>query len=64
VRHCDSDFFVQAGQELRLLVAPIIDDGFLQAAKRRAGQRGDVIDVESTQDIDHEIGTGAPDMQG
>jgi hypothetical protein len=46
---------VQAREELGLLVVPVVDDGFVDAAEARAGVRRDVVDVERLQDVHHEV---------
>src|SRR5438105_9527250 len=55
VRHSHRGFFMDAGDELRLAVHSVIDDGFLQSAERGAGARRDIIDVQGSEAIDHEI---------
>ena len=57
--HGDGGFFVAAGDELGILIAAVIDDRFVQAAKARAGIGADVLDSERLDDIDHEVGAGA-----
>ena len=59
VRHADRRFFVHAGEEFRLLVAAVVDQRFVQCAEARRRIAGQIFDVESLDDIDHEIGAGA-----
>ena len=49
VRHRDRGFFVAAGDELRLLVAAVVDDRFLQPAEAGAGIRADVFKVQRSK---------------
>src|SRR5262252_1831000 len=46
---------MHAGQELRFLVAAIVDDRLLQAAKARSRIGGDVLDAGCLDDIDHKV---------
>ena len=56
VRHRHRRFLVQAGEELRLLVATVVDQRLVQAAKARARIGRHVVEVERLDDVDHEIG--------
>jgi len=55
VRHGSRLLFVDAGDELRVRVAAVIDHRLLQPAERRGGVREDVRDVERFHDVDHEV---------
>ena len=59
VRHGDRRFFVAAGEQLGVLVAAVVDEGFVQAAEAGAGIGGDVFEAERLDDVDHEVGAGA-----
>ena len=48
-------FFVAAGEPLRLVVAAVVDEGFLETAEARAGIRGAIFDAERLDDVDHEV---------
>ncbi len=61
VRDRHRRLLVQARQELGLAIAAVVDDGFVQAAKARAGIGRDVLEIERLDDVDHEVGTGAAD---
>jgi hypothetical protein len=55
VRHADRGFLVQAGEELGLGVAAVIDQRFVQAAEARPRVGRDVFEAERLDDVDHEI---------
>src|SRR6516225_4251199 len=59
VCHGDRGFFVTASDELGILVAAVVDHGFMEAAEGGARISAGVLDPERLNDIDHEIGTGA-----
>ncbi len=58
VRHGDGGFFMHAGDEFGLLVAAVIDDGFVDAAAGGGRVAEHEIDVERLQHIDHEVRSG------
>ena len=49
---------MRAGEEFRLLVAAVIDQGFMQAAETLRGIARDIFDIERLDDIDHKVGAG------
>src|SRR5262245_30055362 len=53
VRHSDRGLLVTASDELGLLVASIVDDGFVQRAKAGPRVGADVLDVERAKYIYH-----------
>ena len=53
--HADRGFLVGAGDELRLLVAAVVDQRFVQPAEARGRVRADIVDVERLDDVDHEV---------
>jgi len=55
MRHGDGDLFVQAHDEFGLGVLAVVQQRFLQAAERRGGEAGDVVDAEGLDRIDHEV---------
>ncbi len=57
MRHRHRRFLMGAGEELGFLIAAIIDDGFLQAAKARSRIRRDIFHAGRFDHIDHIIGT-------
>ena len=59
VRHGDRGFFVAAGEQFGILVAAVIDDGFVQAAEAGAGIGGAIFDAERLDHVDHEVGANA-----
>ncbi len=59
VSHGHGGLFMAAGDEFGILVAAIVDDGFVQAAEARSGIGADVLDAQRLDDVDHEIGAGA-----
>ena len=54
LRHGDGDVLVHAGDDFGL-VAGVIDDGFVQAAKARSAVDGEIFDAERLEHVDHEI---------
>ena len=56
VRHRDRGFFVATRDELRLLIAAIVDDRLMERAKAGPGVGTDVFNIERSKNIDHEIG--------
>ena len=58
MRDRHGNFFMKTGDELRVLVAAVIDDRFLQAAGIRVGIDRDVLEAQGLQDVHHEIGPG------
>ena len=52
-----------ARQPLGRLVAAVSDEGFVQTPEARCGIRGDVLEVQRLEHIDHEIGTRILDGQ-
>jgi hypothetical protein len=61
MRHRDGGFLVHAREQLRLLVAAVVDERFVDAAEARPGVGRHVLQVERLDDVDHEIGTGTID---
>jgi hypothetical protein len=59
VGHGHGGFFMTAGDKLGILVATVVDHGFMKASEGGARISADVLDPEGLDDIDHEIGTGA-----
>ncbi len=55
VSHGHRRFFVAAGQELRHLIAAVVDDRLVNAAEARAWVRGDVLDVQRLEYVHHEV---------
>ncbi len=53
--HGDRGFLVHAGEELRHLVAAVVDERFVDAAVARSTVRRAVLDVEGLEDVDHEV---------
>ena len=64
VRHRDRRLLVQAGDELRLRVVAVVDDRFVDTAEARARVRGDVLEVERLEHVDHEVAAGPIDRDG
>ena len=64
MRHCDRELFVAAGQELRLAVSTVIDDGLLNGIEARSGIRRDVFNPERLDDIGHEVRCRVLDDRG
>ena len=56
MRHRHRDFLMHAAEHFRLLVHAAIDDRFVQAAEGRGGRLRDVIEIETLQHIEHEVG--------
>ena len=63
MRHAHGRLFMAAGNELRLLIAAVIDDRFVQGAESIARLGADVFKVEGLEDVHHEVGTGTIDRQ-
>jgi hypothetical protein len=61
LRHVRRRFLVQAGDDLGILVARVIDDGFLQTAETRRGVDRDVLQADGLQHVRHEVRAGAGD---
>ena len=57
--HGDSRFFVAAGDELGILVSPVIDHRFVQTAETRTRIGRHVLDAQRLDHIHHEVGPGA-----
>ena len=57
--HGDRRFLVAAGEQLRDLVAAVINQRLVDAAKAGAGISGDVFDAQLLDHVDHEVGTRA-----
>ena len=55
LRHVDGDVLVHAGDDFRLVVAAVIDDGFMQAAVARRAVDRQIFDVERLEHVDHEV---------
>ncbi len=58
MRHADRDFLVHARQPFRTLVLPVVDETFLQRAKRRTRTGGHVVEIECLAHIHHEVRAG------
>ena len=58
VRHADGGFLVRAGEELRHLVAAVVDQRLVDAAVARGAVGRQIFDVERLDDVDHEVGAG------
>ena len=52
---------VRTGQQLRRLVAAVVDDRLMDASEARAGIGRDVGQIQTLDDIDHEIRARIPD---
>jgi hypothetical protein len=61
VRHAHRRLFVQTGEQLRLGIAAVVDERFVQAAEARARVGGDVFEAERLDDVDHEVRARALD---
>ena len=59
----DRGLFVATGDELGVLVAAVVDQRLVNAAKTGARIGGHVLEAESFDDVDHEVGAGAIDRQ-
>jgi hypothetical protein len=55
VAHGHRDFLVRAGENLRLDVAAVVDDGFVQTAEARGAVHRQVLDVQRLEHVDHEV---------
>jgi hypothetical protein len=55
VAHRDGGFLVHAGEELRHLVAAVVDERLVDAAVARGAVRRAVLDAERLDDVDHEV---------
>ena len=58
VCHRDRRLFMAAGQQLRRLVATVIDDRLMQRTERRSWIRGDIFDAQRLDGIQHEVRSG------
>ena len=58
VPHGDADFLMRHGEELRHLVLAVVDQRFMQAAEARGAVRRQILDVERSDHVDHEVGAG------
>lgn len=56
--HADGGFFVHAGEKLRHRVLAIVDDRLVEPAVARGRISRQILDVQSLDDIDHEVGAG------
>ena len=56
VRDGDRDLLVRAEDELRALVAEVVDERVVDAAEAGAGVHGDVLDAEAAQRLDDDVG--------
>ena len=59
VGHGNGRLFMTALQQLRTLVAPIIDQRFVKTAEARTGIGSDVLETQRLDHVDHEIRPGA-----
>ena len=57
--HRDGGFFMTASDELGILVATVVDHGFMKASKGRARISAHVLDPERLDDVDHEVRASA-----
>ncbi len=55
VRHRDGDLLVLAEDHLRHMIAAVVDERIVQAAKRRAGIERDVLDLEGLHHVDDHV---------
>jgi hypothetical protein len=61
VRHRDGLLLVHARQQLGPFVAAVVQQRFVQAAEARARVHRYVIDVETLDDVDHDVGSRVGD---
>jgi hypothetical protein len=61
VRHRDRRLFVAARQQLRHPVFAVVDDRFVQPFEARSRIRGDVLEAEALDHVDHEVRRGVLD---
>ena len=61
VRHGGGRLFVQAGDDLGILVAGVVDDGLLQAAEAGCRIDRDVLQSDGFQHVRHEVRAGVRD---
>jgi hypothetical protein len=59
--HRHGRLFVTARQQFRLGVAAVVDDGFVETLKARAGIRRDEFKVQTLDHVHHEVGPGILD---
>ena len=59
VGHRHRRLFVGAGEQLRALIAAVVDERFVQPAEARAGVRADVVEAERLEHVHHEVGSAA-----
>src|SRR5262250_694790 len=59
VGHGDGGFFMTASDELGILVATIVDHGFMKASEGRARISAHVLDAERLDDVDHVVRASA-----
>src|SRR5262249_57613366 len=57
VSHSNRGFLMTASDELRLLVAAIVDDGLVQRAEAGPWVGADILNVERSEYIHHEVGS-------
>jgi hypothetical protein len=55
MRQRDADLFMVAEDDLRRMVAAVIDQRIVQAAKGRAGIERDILELEGFEQIDDDI---------
>ena len=60
MRHRGRGFLMHRRDQLGLLVVAIGDDGIVQAAAARGGIGEDVVDIQSLDAIEHEVGARTP----
>jgi hypothetical protein len=53
--HRHRDFLVRTGENLRLDVAAMVDDGFVEAAEARGAIHREIIDIQRLEHVDHEV---------
>jgi hypothetical protein len=58
MRHGNGRFLMATSDELRAMVAAVVDDGFMQATEAGAGIGEDIVESDGLENVHHEIGTG------
>ncbi len=55
LRHVDGDLLVRAGEDFGLRVLSVVDEGFVDAAECRGAVHREIVEIERSQHVDHEI---------
>ncbi len=55
VAHRHRDLLVRAGENFRLDVAAVVDDGLVQAAEARGAVHREIVDIQRLEHVDHEV---------